>query len=248
MILRPLSFIYLLLLAAGCGNKQKPISATTQQELKEVNDTLEIKETDTLNINGYQLKFQPSAAVAIAGFNEQHGIKISGGQTAYFTSLENGIGLHLDNGDTLRLNNHPSEAHTYHFYSLLPAINSYLVRVQYPEGQSFLLVKKEDGQQVHLLGLPFVSPSKTYLVAVNEDQIAGHSPNALQFFERAGSFYRPIFTLHIKGWGTEKIKWLSDSAFAIERKTPLIDTARGKIDFAISYSTVQFQVTNSTTK
>jgi len=204
-------------------------------------DTVAIKDNDSIAIHNYQLVFNTADSIAIPDFLDQHGIKLSGGQMAYFTSYKHGLGLHLANGDTTVLQNDTSGAREYHFFAHMPGINHHLVRVQYPEGNSYLLVNARNGKKAELIGLPYVSPSKKYIIAINQDLIAGHSPNAIQLLKIENDSLAHQFTLDVKGWGPEKIKWLSDSSFIVQKKTAIENSAKSRIDESTSYARVRIQ-------
>ena len=235
------ALLVLLFFLSACDNKQPAVTAVPEQKetaLSPARDTVAIKEQDTVAVSNYRLFFSAADSTPVPDFLEQHGIKVSGGQMAYFTADKDQLGLLLENGDTAILKHDTTKAEHYQFFVHLPQINYHLVRVQYPEGNSYLLVNARTGKKTSIIGLPYISPSKQYIIAANEDLIAGHSANALQLLKIEKDSLANQFILDIKGWGPEKIKWLSDSSFIIQKKMALIDSAKGTIGYKRSQSLV----------
>jgi hypothetical protein len=174
----------------------------------------------------------------IPDFFENHNVKISGGQTAYFKKMKDTLTLLLNAGDSMVLVDDPEKVEQYSFVAYLPKIGYYLIKVQYPEGNSYMLVNSNNGFKKYIPGLPFVSLSGNKLLAVNTDLVAGHTPNVMQLLTLDADTLITNFTLHVKNWGPDKVKRTSDTSFILQKQHLVTDTANSRISFTNSFSNI----------
>lgn len=201
-------------------------------------DTLEVQINDTISIGAYFLVFSETDSSYIPDFYENQNVKISGGQTAYFTKRKDTLTLLLNTGDSLMLIDDHEKVEQYSFIAHLPRINYYLIKVQYPEGNSYMIVNSNNGFKKYIPGLPFVSISGNKILAVNPDLVAGHTPNVLQLLTLNADSLVTNFTLHVKNWGPDKVKWTSDTSLILQKQHLVTDTANSRIYFTNSFSTL----------
>ncbi|HEV7330184.1 MAG TPA: hypothetical protein VGN63_04020 [Flavisolibacter sp.] len=197
-------------------------------------DTLAISSSATIAPGAYTVTFSPADSMPLPDFLENQGVKISGGQRVYFHKTGPELWLYLSGGDSTML--HDRDVATYFFVAHLPLIDHYLIRVQYPEGNSYLLVSRRSGAQKDIWGFPFVSPSRRQLFVINSDVVAGHTPNGFQLLTRRGDSLHLEFSVLVRDWGPGAVRWLSDSSLLLQRLYPVHDTVRSRLHFRSVYS------------
>jgi hypothetical protein len=149
--------------------------------------------------------------------------------------------LSLDNGKTKILKdiNWGSDsdiAYTYqHFFS---NINSHLVRIQYYEGEAYLLVNKANGEEVYTIGETYISPNKQKVLAICEDLEAGYTINGLEMIEIKEGKFKKKFIIQGGNWAPVALKWIDDTSVVIKAKVIVDD---GTFETARKFYKIKFE-------
>ncbi|MNS69944.1 hypothetical protein D3C72_1032750 [compost metagenome] len=144
--------------------------------------------------------------------NEVHCLQNTAGQV--LRSNDSLIFKTLTKGTLVLKNDTVSEGDNYVKYTLtddLKSINQWLVFAIYYEAYDYILVDKSNGKQTHLIGLPVVSPTKKYVITVNEDLEAQFTFNGIELLESNGKSVKLIEQKEITDWAIREIKWLDNS-------------------------------------
>jgi hypothetical protein len=142
-------------------------------------------------------------------------------ESKHFKRDKRNLILPLDNGKTKILKdiNWGSDSdisYTYqHFFS---NINSYLVRIQYYEGEAYLLVNKTNGEEVYTIGETYISPSTQKVMAICEDLEAGYTINGLEMIDMKDGKFKKKFIIQGGNWAPTSLKWLDDNSIVLKAK------------------------------
>ncbi len=113
------------------------------------------------------------------------------------------------------------------FESYFRKLELILFRVQWSEGNNYLLVNKRTGKRTYVIGRLFFSPDNKFAMAINCDLIAQYSSNGFQLFEVVNRELKEIWEYDPKFWAPVELKWL-DNLTLISRNEKL-DTINRKI-------------------
>ncbi len=136
-------------------------------------------------------------------------------QSMYFKRNGKTLTLSLVNGKTKELKDISKDSdddilYTYeHFFS---NINTYLVRGQFFEGNCYIVINRNTGEEKYTIGEIYVAPQNQKFIAINEDMEAGYSSNGLQMFEIKNEKFIKKFTIEGGSWGPIALKWINDSS------------------------------------
>lgn len=110
---------------------------------------------------------------------------------------------------------------SYFYYDVVPALDAYVLRAQYYEGNSWLLVSRETGARTELSGLPVVSPGKSRFVTGSYDMVADYNPNEVVVWA-IGEVGTPeeAWKTEPEEWGPTFLHWLSPSKFRVRCESP----------------------------
>ena len=135
-------------------------------------------------------------------------------QSMYFKRNGKMLTLSLVNGKTKELKDISKDSdddilYTYeHFFS---NINTYLIRGQFFEGNCYVVINRNTGEEKYTIGEIYADPQNRKFIAINEDMEAGYSSNGLQMFEIKNEKFIKKFTIEGGSWGPIALKWINNS-------------------------------------
>src|SRR5688572_6752447 len=213
-------------------------TSLNNNEAEYVDKSVEVKEHDIIRLNGYDMFFEPVSISAFPAYYQDevqrdvvskdsanwHGkaeamekylLKTN---SQYFSIQDSTLVLKLQNGKQLKFPKWDSVNDLgYNFENFFPDINYYLLRVQFYEGDGWMLVNQKNGASQFVGGRPYFSPDKKQVIAGNLDLEAGYSFNGLQYFIVVGDSLKKEWELEINNWGPEAIKWTSNNSVDIKK-------------------------------
>lgn len=130
--------------------------------------------------------------------------------------------LKLDNGEQLTLEDIDKEGRSegvvwYSFRELLEDLNVYVIHIQYYEGGEYMLINKNNGEKIKIVGKVKVSPDKQRLVSYNVDLEAGYSPNGFQIIRLLNDHFIKEYELIQDEWGPSNVKWINKNELEFEK-------------------------------
>lgn len=211
--------------------KPDSIQVVDVDEMVDNNDTIESIIDTSFIINGYRLTFKKADSVFIPElyddakerqiFNDSNDnwhqrarqienyLSEKGGK--YFKRLDSSLLVYLDNGSHITLTDSPIEDEWFNYESYLSSINSYLIRVQWSEGNNYLLVNKSTGAKKYIIGQAYPSFSGMRILSINEDVFAGFSNNGLEYLINEKDSLISKFIIETGDSAPIKVKWLSET-------------------------------------
>ncbi|MFT6246476.1 MAG: hypothetical protein ACI93L_003427 [Cyclobacteriaceae bacterium] len=136
----------------------------------------------------------------------------------FFDANDSTLTLNLLKDSTLTLPKwNYSDDYGYNLEHFFKAKQLYLIRIQYSEGNSWMLVNRKSGQITYIEGLPYFSPSNSHFVTIGLDMEAGYNMNGIQYFKYSQESISKIWQLNILNWGPRNIKWQNDSTLIVQR-------------------------------
>ncbi len=114
----------------------------------------------------------------------------------------------------------------YSFRDYIKEINSYIVHIQYFEGNAYCLINKNSGETIIIPGLLKISPDKSRLVSYNVDLVAEYTVNGFVIYRLTNTSFIKEFELiiEIDEWGPSNAEWIDNNQIEFE-KTVLNDTS-----------------------
>ncbi|MEW6621105.1 MAG: hypothetical protein AB1422_17530 [bacterium] len=128
--------------------------------------------------------------------------------------------LKLDNGGQLTLEDidkEGNETELYTFRELLENLNIYVIQIHYYEGGEYMLINKNSGEKIKIVGKIKVSPDKQRLVSYNVDLEAHYCPNGFQIIRLLNDHFVEEYQLIIDEWGPSNVKWISNTKLEFEK-------------------------------
>jgi hypothetical protein len=126
-------------------------------------------------------------------------------------------------GDTLKIstkrgNQVELEDKSWHYYAIgyIEQANILLVRIQYWEGNSHLVVDTENGYKKEIYGFPTFNKDFTQFVATDYDLEAGYNPNILGVYKKYAS-WRLEYFISPDSWGSDSPVWIDDNNLTFTR-------------------------------
>ncbi len=98
----------------------------------------------------------------------------------------------------------------YHAIALIEQANLLLVRIQYWEGNSHLIVDTEYGYKKEIYGFPTFNKDYTQFATSDYDLTANYNPNILGIYKKHASWKLEYF-ISPDSWGSSPDSWGSDS-------------------------------------
>jgi len=95
----------------------------------------------------------------------------------------------------------------------------YSLRVQWSEGNGYLLVNYVTGEETSIFGRPYFSKNSEYVISVNEDIIANYSMNGFQLFRSDKGYLYLLAEFNPKVWGPEAAIWIDQNTVILKCKT-----------------------------
>lgn len=228
-------------------------------------EEVEIGETDTIEADRYSLYFGPVEGTEIESlFTEDstlvfpegisngyeyaqliestkqpnHNDKFRRSGDTLWLLLQNGQELMLKDSINKAVYDFNDYAYTLHHY--FPEQEYYLVRVQFGEGNGFMLINRKNGFKKYVFGEPYFSPSGKYIVTLSSDLEAGYNPTGIQLLLNQGDTLSEQIKVYIRNWGPTDLKWLADNEFILQKEHLEPDSIAG-IKYVPSWSRVIIQ-------
>lgn len=163
---------------------------------------------------------------------------------AYFCTTDSTVVVRLANGKTASFANWDNEKEEgYTFVHYLDKIDYYLLRVQWVEGNCWMLVNRKNGNKHYLSGFPYVSPDNKQMMAIGADLEAGYSFNGLALYTIHADSLQMVFSKETP-WGPLTMKWVNEQQFLLKREHFYADTLTGMLHNRIDYARVTLQTKN----
>jgi len=110
------------------------------------------------------------------------------------------------------------ENKSWHYYAIgyIEQANILLVRTQYWEGNSHLVVDTENGYKKEIYGFPTFNKDYTQFVTTDYDLEAGYNPNILGIYKKYAS-WRLEYFISPDSWGSDSPVWIDDNNLAFTR-------------------------------
>jgi len=136
----------------------------------------------------------------------------------YFSTTDSTLILNLTNGQTLSFPFWDEENEEgFNFEHYYEKIDYYLLRVQWVEGNCWLMINRQNGFKKYINGLPYISNQNDKFLAINVDLEAEYSFNGLELYSVTSDSLTNEFT-HGTTWGPDNIKWINDNQFLVKRE------------------------------
>jgi hypothetical protein len=138
------------------------------------------------------------------------------------------VEITLLNGETIQLKPDPnSDEADFTFENHFKQLKLLLFRVQWGEGNNYALIDLTNGKKTYIIGRPFFSPDRKFMIAINCDIEAQYSSNGFELFEISNRDFRKIWRYDPIIWGPVDMKWIDNST--LTTKNHAIDTLDGQI-------------------
>ncbi len=191
--MRQITYILTIILFASCG----------QRNQNGAYDQSTILAIDTLVADNFVLSFENVDSFATTDIYGDLNYRIKLTDTignwhnravkiqAYLTNKFGDYFFTTDTTLVLKLSNEKLETFPlwdeekeegYNFEHYFDKIDYYLLRVQWGEGNCWLLVNRKNGFKKFIKGLPYISNDNNQIVSINSDLEAGYSFNGLELF------------------------------------------------------------------
>lgn len=246
--MRQLTYILTILLFAACGQRNETGSTgkTTALLLDTLianNYILTFEKTDsfpTTDIYG-DLNFRVGLTDTIGNWHEraekiQSYLADKFGN--YFYSTDTTLVLRLVDGNTISFAKwDDGKDEGYNFENYFDNIDYYLLRVQWGEGNCWMLVNRKNGFKKYINGVPYISIDNKEIISINSDMEAGYSFNGLELYTILADSLKTEFSKKTQ-WGPTDVKWISENKFLLKRELFHIDSLTGNQDNIIDYKLV----------
>ena len=116
------------------------------------------------------------------------------------------------NGETIKLTPNPSfDEIDYCFESYFKQLKLLVFRAQWGEGNNYAIIDFTNGKKTYIIGRPFFSPDKKFMIVINCDIQAQYSNNGFEFYEWTNRDFKLIWSYDPKSWGPVELKWLDNT-------------------------------------
>lgn len=159
----------------------------------------------------------------------------------YFYTTDSTLVLKLADGKTssyAKWDSENDEGYTFEHY--FDKIDYFLLRVQWGEGNCWMLVNRKNGFKKYISGLPYISLDNKQILTTNTDLEAGYSFNGLELYSILADSLKTEFTKETV-FGPTDVKWISDNKFLLRREHFHVDTITGNQDNIIDYKGVTIE-------
>ena len=159
----------------------------------------------------------------------------------YFFTTDSTLILKLADGKTLsflKWDNEKDEGYNFEHY--FDKIDYYLLRVQWVEGNCWMLVNRKNGFKKYISGLPYISLDNKQILTTNIDLEAGYSFNGLELCSILADSLKTEFSTETV-FGPKDVKWISNNEFLLRREHFHVDTITGNQDNIIDYKRVTLE-------
>jgi hypothetical protein len=138
------------------------------------------------------------------------------------------IEIKLLNGQTIKLIPDTNREETdFSFENYFQELKLLLFRVQWGEGNNYAIIDFTNGKKTYIIGQPFFSPDKKFMVTINCDIEAQYSNNGFELFKVVNRDFKKIWSYDPTTWGPVDIKWIDNSTMT--SKNHKLDTLDGQI-------------------
>ncbi len=111
----------------------------------------------------------------------------------------------------------------YNFEHYFEIIDYYLLRVQFGEGNCWMLVNRKNGFKKYIGGLPYISKEGKKIISINSDLEAGYSFNGIEFYTVNSDSLETEFVKETT-WGPTDVKWINENQFILKREHFHVDS------------------------
>jgi hypothetical protein len=158
-----------------------------------------------------------------------------------FYITDTSLVLNLSNGNTLSFANWDSEQDEgYTFENYFEEIDYYLLRVQWSEGNCWMLINRKNGFKRYIGGLPHISTDSKHILSINTDLEAGYSFNGLELYSIAADSLQKEFSKETV-WGPIDVKWINEKQFLLKREHFQVDSISGRQKYFIDFKQVTIE-------
>lgn len=247
--MKQLSFIFILTFLLSCRQEIVPKMATR------------IPNVDTLTIGDYILTFQSADSFPNSNsygdtyFREEMTDTIGNWHNRaksieaylksrygdYFQTTDTSLELTLLNSKAISFpvcDEQNDGGFNFEYY--FKDIDYYVLRVQWSEGNCWMLVNRKNGYKKYISGQPYLSIEKNKILAINTDLYGGHSFNGIQLYLVSGDSLKIEFEKETE-WGPSDVKWVNDNQFLLKREHFNIDTVSHEETSIIDYRLVTIE-------
>lgn len=159
----------------------------------------------------------------------------------YFYTTDSTVVLRLANGKTKSFANWDHENEEgYTFEHYFAKINYYLLRVQWVEGNCWMLVNRKNGFKKYINGLPYISADNKKILAINTDLEAAYSFNGIELYAVLADSLQQVFSKETV-FGPIDVKWLGENQFLLKREHLHFDRITWNQDYIIDYKRVTIE-------
>lgn len=170
-------------------------------------------------ITGEEFEKQPSKGSNPSKLEEEKSLL---SKDASFISLKGSdYIINLKNDSSIQLIESSSEEDivSYTYIGKLHGTELLVFFCSYFEFYDYLIVNRENGQQVHIWGSPVLSPEKKHLLASNYDLAAAFTPNGIQLYSVNNEGLTLKFQKEFTTWGPDSPKWIDDNTIYLIQKS-----------------------------
>jgi hypothetical protein len=130
------------------------------------------------------------------------------------------------------------EGYTFEHY--FDKIDYYLLRVQWGEGNCWMLVNRKNGFKKYIGGLPYISLDNKQILTTNMDLEAGYSFNGFELYSILADSLKTEFS-KTTVFGPTDVKWINENEFLLKREHFHVDTLTGNQDNIVDYKKVTIE-------
>jgi hypothetical protein len=146
--------------------------------------------------------------------------------------------MKLLTGQTIQLKPDPNtDEADFTFENYFKQLKLLLFRVQWGEGNNYAIIDLTNGKKTYIIGRPFFSTDKKFMIAINCDIEAQYSHNGFELFEIANRDFKKIWRYDPTIWGPVDLKWVDNSTMI--SKNLAMDTVDGKMRSTYTKITVK---------
>lgn len=159
----------------------------------------------------------------------------------YFYTTDSTLVLKLADGKTLsflKWDNENEEGYNFEHY--FDKIDYYLLRVQWSEGNCWMLVNRKNGFKKYISGLPYISLDNKKILTINTDLDAGYSFNGFELHIILTDSLKTAF-IRETVFGPKDLKWISDNEILLRREYFHVDTLTGNQENIIDFKRMTIQ-------
>ena len=271
--MKQITYILILILFAACGqNNRNPKEKGTNLQLDTLAEEGIDFSIDTLNVNNYLLIFENADSFKRTDIYGDLDYRIKLTDTVgnffdkaekiqtylinqfedYFHLTDSTLVLKLANGNTMNFDRYieerdwdNSEFVGYIFEHYFDKIDYYLLKVQYYEGNAWILVNRKNGFTKHIGGLPYISKDNKKIITINSDLYAGYSFNGIELLSILADSLHLEFSVETEKWGPLDVKWINENEFLLKRE--LFNVNSTITDYKYDYKRVRVENKTYTT-